>query len=181
MMTVDEIVKESLWAIRYDGDTDNILVKRITEIMDTQWRWKFLDAHKNELAYYHLSLRQASSIIYQELMDIIKALYNNTFEIDQFFHPLNDTEVDDDHTILLKNKGYLSSAKGKGLLRVYALKLEPAYYIVTGCVIKLTKAMQDSEHTMTELINLEKCRNFLINAGVFDKEGFLGSEIKTKK
>ncbi|MBP5649716.1 MAG: hypothetical protein J6X01_01400 [Bacteroidales bacterium] len=175
-MTVDEIVPGKLWAIRYDGDDDNTLVLRISEIMDTQWRWEFLKAHEKQLSYYHLSIQEASSTIFQELIDIIKVLYKDTYKIDDFFHPLNDTEVETDQTILLKNKGYLSSDKGKRLLRVYALKLEPSYYVITGCVIKLTKSMQDSENTMRELKNLDKCRDFLISSGVYDLSSFLESK-----
>ena len=176
-MTIDEIVKRKLWAIRYDGDTDNILVLRVSDIMNTQWRMEFLDNHKQDLVYHHLSVQQASTIIFQELMDIVKALYNNTNKIDEFFHPLHDTEVETDQTVLLKNKGYLSTPKGKGLLRVYALKLEPSYYVVTGFVIKLAKAMQDSDHTKDELRNLDKCRDFLIDSGVYDRSSLLESEI----
>lgn len=58
-------------------------------------------------------------------------------------------------------------------MRVYALKLEPSYYVITGCVIKLTKTMQDSENTLKELKNLDKCRDFLMNSGVYDLSSFL--------
>ena len=63
-MTIDEIVKRKLWAIRYDGDTDNILVLRVSDIMNTQWRMEFLDNHKQDLVYHHLSVQQASTIIF---------------------------------------------------------------------------------------------------------------------
>ena len=36
-------------------------------------------------------------------------------------------------------------------LRIYAIKLEPGCYIITGGAIKLTRTMQEREHTLNEL------------------------------
>lgn len=57
-------------------------------------------------------------------------------------------------------------------LRVYAIRLEPNVYIVTGGAIKLTRTMQDRAHTQTELDKLNRCRQFLMAEGVFDKDSF---------
>ena len=65
-------------------------------------------------------------------------------------------------------------AKGRGVaghkswLRIYAIKLEPDIYIVTGGAIKLTRTMEEREHTLHELLNMERVRNFLIGQRVFD-------------
>ena len=58
-------------------------------------------------------------------------------------------------------------------LRIYAIRLEPNVYVVTGGAIKLTRAMQDKEHTMIELNKLNKCKEFLKRNGVFDKDSFI--------
>ena len=57
-------------------------------------------------------------------------------------------------------------------LRLYAIKLEPNHYIVTGGTIKLTRTMIEREHTLRELSKMERVRNFLIEQGVFDVLGF---------
>lgn len=57
-------------------------------------------------------------------------------------------------------------------LRLYAIKLEPGCYIITGGAIKLTRTMEERQHTLIELQKLEKVRNFLVEAGVVDTDGF---------
>ena len=70
----------------------------------------------------------------------------------------------------------LGKEKGKphrrSWLRLYAIKLNVGIYIITGGAIKLTRTMQEREHTLLELSKMEKVRNFLINEGVFDEDSF---------
>lgn len=56
-------------------------------------------------------------------------------------------------------------------LRIYALKLESNTYLVTGGAIKLTRAMEEREHTLNELKRMEQVRNFLIEQGAVDLDG----------
>jgi hypothetical protein len=58
-------------------------------------------------------------------------------------------------------------------LRMYAIKLEPGCYIITGGAIKLTRTMQEREHTLAELNKMELVRNFLLQGGAIDAEGFV--------
>ena len=51
-------------------------------------------------------------------------------------------------------------------------ELEPGCYIITGGAIKLTRTMQEREHTLQELEKMEKVRNFLIQERVFDEDSF---------
>ena len=39
--------------------------------------------------------------------------------------------------------------------------------------IKLTRTMQEREHTLAELNKMEKVRNFLLDGGAIDAEGFV--------
>ena len=41
-------------------------------------------------------------------------------------------------------------------LRIYAIKLEPGIYVITGGAIKLTRTMQEREHTLLELDKMEE-------------------------
>lgn len=56
-------------------------------------------------------------------------------------------------------------------LRLYAIKMEPGVYLVTGGAIKLTARMEERSHTMAELARMEQVRNYLLDNGVFDSEG----------
>ena len=55
---------------------------------------------------------------------------------------------------------------------MYAIKLEPGCYVITGGAIKLTRTMQEREHTLKELKKMEQVRNLLIEQGVMDADGF---------
>ena len=71
--------------------------------------------------------------------------------------------------ILGKEKG---RPNRQSWLRLYAIKLNVGIYIITGGAIKLTRTMQEREHTLIELERMEKVRNFLLNEHVFDEESF---------
>ena len=58
-------------------------------------------------------------------------------------------------------------------LRIYAIKLEPGIYIITGGAIKLTRTMQEREHTLVELARMEKVRRFLLDNDIADKDSFM--------
>lgn len=58
-------------------------------------------------------------------------------------------------------------------LRVYALKLSSGIYIITGGAIKLTATMQEREHTLNELVKMEKVRQFLLDEHIIDNESFM--------
>lgn len=55
---------------------------------------------------------------------------------------------------------------------MYAIKLSMGIYIITGGAIKLTRTMQEREHTLQELEKMEKVRIFLIREHVFDEDSF---------
>lgn len=57
-------------------------------------------------------------------------------------------------------------------LRIYAIKLDPGIYVITGGAIKLTRTMQEREHTLVELARMEKVRNFLIEKNISDMDSF---------
>ena len=57
-------------------------------------------------------------------------------------------------------------------LRIYAIKLDPGIYIITGGAIKLTQTMQEREHTLVELARMEKVRRYLLDNDVVDMDSF---------
>ena len=67
----------------------------------------------------------------------------------------------------------MGPAQHPSWLRIYAIRIEPNVYIVTGGAIKLTATMQEREHTQKELDKLNTCRDFLKQNGVFDQDSFV--------
>jgi len=57
-------------------------------------------------------------------------------------------------------------------LRIYAIKIEPGVYLVTGGAIKLTATMEQRSHTLAELAKMERVRNYLLDNAVYDLDGF---------
>jgi hypothetical protein len=50
--------------------------------------------------------------------------------------------------------------------------LDPGIYVITGGAIKLTRTMQEREHTLRELVKMEKVRSHLLANNIVDKESF---------
>ncbi len=163
-----------LWAVMYDGDSENILEKTFEQWNDYEWLSDFFSRHFEDLtSYFHIT-------------DIDRAVFDtvddaNELEclildidpeanLDEFFRPLENTRLSE---VLLGRE----KAKGRyrthaSWLRLYAIRLESGRYIITGGAIKLTASMQEREHTLQELNKLNKVRDFLISLGLFDYSAF---------
>ena len=63
-------------------------------------------------------------------------------------------------------------SKHASWLRIYAIKLEPGIYVITGGAIKLTRTMQEREHTLSELARMEQVRTHLLTNNIVDKDSF---------
>ena len=93
-------------------------------------------------------------------------------DLDKLFRPLENSRFTD--ILLGKEKARLKdTARHASWLRIYAIKLEPGIYVITGGAIKLTRTMQEREHTLQELGKMEKVRNFLLEQGIVDRDAFI--------
>jgi len=140
----DVLGNERLWAVVYDGDTQNILKK----VFD-QW---------GDLDYLESFFRE-------NVLDLM-SYFRNT-DLDKYFRPLENQRW---------REMLLSKEKAKGIirpswLRLYALRFDSNLYLITGGTIKLTRTMNEREHTLRELVKLETIRNYLIERGVCDLDG----------
>jgi hypothetical protein len=87
----------------------------------------------------------------------------------RLFYPLSNGSVI--NHLLEKKKAY--GNRPKSWLRIYAIRAGDEMYIITGGAIKLTRTMNEREHTKGELGKLEKCRNFLLSEGIVDDDGVI--------
>ncbi|MFM9839198.1 MAG: hypothetical protein ACKVOQ_13090 [Cyclobacteriaceae bacterium] len=92
---------------------------------------------------------------------------NNNKSLDHLFKPLS---INGEKVKFEKSKAY--GDRQDSWLRIYAIKIEPGCYIITGGAIKLTQRMDDRAHTKNELKKLKRCTDFLREQGVTDIEGF---------
>lgn len=171
-MTFDKILDDGrLWAVRFDKDNQNALQKVLSQWSDAGWLADFFTQNIDDLISY-FKITSVEDAIYQtmeerdELACIIMDISPEA-NLDHFFRPLDNSRISD--MLLGKEKGCLNR---RSWLRLYAIKLSVGIYIITGGAIKLTRTMQEREHTLQELEKMEKVRNFLIQEHVFDEDSF---------
>lgn len=171
-MTFDRILENgTLWAVRYDKDNENALERVLAQWSDAEWLANFFMQNIDDLISY-FKITNIEDAIYQTMEDrddmacVIMDISPDA-NLDKFFRPLDNNRTGE--MVLGKEKG---RPNRQSWLRLYAIKLNVGIYIITGGAIKLTRTMQEREHTLTELERMEKVRNFLLNEHVFDDESF---------
>lgn len=165
----------NLWAVRYDHCSDNILDKILEQWNDVVWLRSFFKNNINDLSSY-FKITDVNQAIYHTIEDseklqcLIMDISPDT-NLDKIFRPLENGRTSE--MLLGKEKARLHNTKRhSSWLRIYAIKLEPGIYIITGGAIKLTRTMQEREHTLDELVRMEKVRCFLIENNVADVDSF---------
>lgn len=95
-----------------------------------------------------------------------------TEHLDELFKPLDITDTRLSELTREKARNW-NRDRHASWLRIYAIRLEPNVYVVTGGAIKLSRTMQEREHTSLELVKLNRCKAFLKANGVFDQGSFV--------
>ena len=95
-----------------------------------------------------------------------------TEHLDELFKPLDITDTRMSELTREKARNW-DRDRHASWLRIYAIGLEPNVYVVTGGAIKLSRTMQEREHTAMELKKLNLCKAFLKANGVFDQDSFV--------
>lgn len=177
MMYFDDITKDGrLWAVRYEGASDNALFECFTKWNDVEWLRDFFTANKEDLESF-FKVTDVNKAIYDTIEDSDKLQclildLSPDADLERLFRPLDNRQ-----TLALtldKEKARLKNEVGHpSWLRLYAIRLEKGVFIVTGGAIKLTAAMDERSHTLRELTKMEKIRNFLLDEKVVDKDSFV--------
>lgn len=176
-MTFDKILdNNTLWAVRYDGSKDNALQLLFEQWSDPEWLVDFFLSNMADLESY-FKITDINQAIYDTIDDnariqcLILDISPNT-NLDFLFRPLENSRTNE--MLLGKEKARIKERTcHASWLRIYAIKLEPGCYIITGGAIKLTRTMQEREHTLKELNKMEQVRNFLISNQAIDVDGLL--------
>lgn len=125
--------------------------------------------------FFHIErIDEAINDTFEDADDLQELILEFPFteNLDELFKPLDIT--DSRTRVLSREKARNWDRQSHASwLRIYAVRLEPNVYVVTGGAIKLTRTMQDREHTMIELKKLNNCKAFLKENGVFDQESFV--------
>ena len=175
-MTFEDITGDGrLWAVRYEEDATNILAMTFERWHDPYWLRDFFVANSCDLSSY-FKITNLNQAIYDTISDsqelecvILDSISSD--KLDSLFKPLENMRASEVLLSKEKAKG-TKSARHDSWLRLYAIRFDRNSYLVTGGAIKLTRTMQEREHTLEELRKLEKVRNFLVSEGAYDIDGF---------
>ena len=175
-MTFDQITEnDKLWAVRYDDCLDNVLDSIFGQWNDVAWLRNFFKANLEDLTSY-FKITDVNQAIYDTIEDSerLQCLIMDISpeaNLDELFRPLDNSRSSE--ILLGKEKARLhNTSKHASWLRIYAIKLEPGIYVITGGAIKLTRTMQEREHTLVELSRMEKVRRFMLDNNIMDKDSF---------
>lgn len=176
IMTYDSITEDGrLWAVKYDDCPDNALYMLFEQWNDVAWLYQFFKENMADLMSY-FKITDVNEAIYDTIEDSerLQCLIMDISpeaDLDKLFRPLENSRFAD--MLLGKEKARLKDvSKHASWLRIYAIKLEPGIYIITGGAIKLTRTMQEREHTLRELAKMEKVRSHLLTNNIVDKDSF---------
>ncbi len=172
-----ELITENghLWAVQYEDCLDNVLYTLFDQWNDVKWLRSFFKNNIVDLAAY-FKITDVNQAIYDTIEDserlqcLIMDISPDA-NLDEIFRPLENNRTSE--MLLGKEKARLrNSPKHASWLRIYAIKLDPGIYIITGGAIKLTRTMQEREHTLVELARMERVRNFLLENDIVDMDSF---------
>ena len=176
-MTFDKILSnDTLWAVRYEGAEDNALQTLFDQWNNPEWLVDFFLANMADLESF-FKITDINQAIYDTIDDShrIQCLIldiSPEADLDKIFRPLENSRTSE--MLLSKEKARIRNRQQHASwLRIYAIKLEPGCYIITGGAIKLTRTMEEREHTLQELRKMEQVRDYLISNKAIDAEGLV--------
>lgn len=176
-MTFDKITSDgNLWAVRYDGESDNALYKIFDQWTDVLYLRSFFKQNWSDMSSFYkikdLGTAIEDTIEDSDELESLLLSLSSEDDLDSIFHPLENFRITE--MLLGREKARLKRNVGhSSWLRIYAIKLEQGVYIITGGAIKLTLRMDEREHTRRELEKMEKVRQYLLEENIVDEDGFL--------
>ena len=175
-MTFDRILDDGrLWTVRYDGEEDNCFEELFERWNDILWLRKFFIDNLGDLKSF-FKITDVYEAIEDTLSDasVLECLMldiSPEADLDNLFRHLDNARYSE-MTLEKKKTKVLGVNKHPSWLRIYAIKIDSGVYLVTGGAIKLTATMSERCHTLAELAKMESVRNYLIELGIFDADGF---------
>lgn len=171
-MKIVPIFAETLYAFQYTKDGPDEFKRLFNEWNDAELLEDFFQKNKDDLTFFdNISVEQAVIETRQDARRFEKHIEKLAKEeespnLDSMFIEL---EKQNRIIALGKQKAY-GTRRPNSWLRIYAIKVQPNCYVVTGGAIKLKLKMLEREHTAIELKKLERARDYLQEEGIIDKE-----------
>jgi hypothetical protein len=180
---VDEISKEGLYSVQYDGEDLNEW-ERLLDLWrdDTEYVTNYCADNVSYLStpfFEGKSIQQIINKIRDEaerleeyMYDFIEGSFTDekAAKLQSIFIPLKNSETT--LPFLQKTKFRYNDRRNfpTPLLRIYALRVGKNTFIITGGAIKLTRLMEEHPDTQRELGKVEAVRKYLLSMGIKDEE-----------
>jgi hypothetical protein len=163
-MKIVPIFVPYLHSFKFDDGPDEL--SRLFNLWtDAEQLYDYFLVNNDLLRFEAINIDEAitQSIKYSDLL--YELLSENRNILDILFQPLSDSSF---------HIGLLPKYKAKKRwLRLYAIKIDSNYYVITGGAIKQSQEMRGHLITEEELRKLEQCRNFLIDNNIFDSDSLM--------
>lgn len=166
-MKIVSIFAEQLYAFHYEGDRFDIY-RTLQELWrDQLYLEQFFEDNKSNLApetdYFSFEEDIIDSA-FQLNDELIEAVTDIGHTLDEIFKPFHNQE----HQIKMLS----IRKKARHSLRLYAVRITDNLYVITSGTIKVTRTVQESEHSNEAYQMLKKGRDFLAGEGIFDEDSF---------
>ena len=115
------------------------------------------------------------AVVYDgEKEDILSQTFSRWMDLDALFDffEKNAADLASYFRITDISQAVFETVEDAVSLKARLREVGPDTYLITGGAIKLTRTMEEREHTRKELIRMEQVRDFLLEQGVADLDGF---------
>ena len=167
---------DHLWAVKHPKEELDELSTLFRKWTNGEFLFEFFMENFDDLKeFFHIErIDEAINDTFEDADDLQELIldFPYTENLDELFKPLALSDSRSRELSREKARNW-DRQRHASWLRIYAVRLEPNVYVVTGGAIKLTRTMQDREHTMIELKKLNNCKAFLKENGVFDQDSFV--------
>lgn len=167
---------DHLWAVKAEDKEADELTLLFRNWTNGEYLLDFFMENFDDLkSYFHIErLDEAVNDTFEDAEALQSLVLDMPYteHLDDLFKPLDITDACARELSREKARNW-DRDRHASWLRIYAIRLEPNIYVVTGSAIKLTRTMQEREHTAMELIKLNRCKDYLKSNGVFDQDSFV--------
>lgn len=167
---------DHLWAVQEAEKESDVLTLLFRDWTNGEFLFDFFMENFDDLKeFFHIErIEQAVNDTFEDAESLQELIleFPYTENLDELFTPLG---IADSRTRELSREKARNWDRERhaSWLRIYAIRLEPNVYVVTGGAIKLTRTMQERDHTLNQLQQLNRCKSYLQANGVFDRDSFV--------
>lgn len=165
-----------LWAVKSPNEEVDELTLLFRKWNNAEYLLDFFMANLEDLKDFFKIERLDQAV--EDTLEDAEALeelvldFPYTEHLDELFKPLDITDTRMSELTREKARN-CDRDRHASWLRIYAIRLESNVYVITGGAIKLSRTMQEREHTALELDKLNRCKAYLKANGVFDQDSFV--------